>query len=190
MWNRYRIARAVLTGVLATVGGLVVAPMLATSLGAAGTAEATPRLPADGPAAAVLAWSGYGARAASIGQPPAGVMVQLGIVHTAMHDTVVALGLRDRPFPVGVYARPDPSAPAAIAAAAYTVLIARVPTQRAFLDAAYQEYLARIPDGAAKNRGVELGRRVAVGLLDRRAGEGMDDADPRVLGTSPPTPCR
>jgi hypothetical protein len=194
MWNRYRIARSVLTGVLAAAGVLVV-PMVATSLGSAGPAQATRRSPADGPSGAMLAWSGYGAQAASAGQPPASVTVQLEIVHIAMHDTVVALGLRGQLFPVGVHMRPDTSAPAAIAAAAYTVLVARVPSERAFLDATYREYLAAIPDGAAKNRGVELGRAVAARVLDRRAGDGMDTVpyvrpiqDPGVLGTSAPTP--
>ena len=187
MRNRYRIARSVLGVVLATVGVLAVLPVLASSRGGAGPVQPTRSSAADGPSDAVLAWSGYATQAAAASQPPVGVMVQLEIVHAAMHDTAVALDWRGRPFLIGVYPRPEASAPAAIAAAAYTVLIARLPTQRAFLDAIYQEYLAWIPDGVAKNRGVELGRRFAQRVLGRRAGDGMD-LD--VLGTTAPTPGR
>jgi hypothetical protein len=163
---------------------LVAVAVLFTTLGAAGPAEATRRSPAEGPSDAMIAWSGYSAQALSAGQPPASANVQLGIVHVAMYDTVVALGLRTQPFLIRVPVRLDTSAPAAIAAAAYTVLVARLPSQRPFLDATYQEYLAGIPDGAAKSRGVELGRRVAATVLSWRAGDGMD----RTVAYVQPTP--
>jgi hypothetical protein len=163
---------------------LVVVAVAATSLGLAGPAEATRRSPADGPSDAVRAWSGYSAQAISASQPSASATVQLGIVHVAMYDTVFALGLPTRPFPDQVHTRPDTSAPAAIATAAYTVLVARLPTRRAYLDATYQEYLAGIPAGAGKDRGVDLGRRVAVRVLAWCAGDGWHSTVPYV----PPTP--
>jgi hypothetical protein len=154
---------------------LVLVTAVAMTVGLAGPAEATRPPAADGPADPVLAWSGYGAQAISAGRPPANVMVQLGIEHVAMYDTAVALGLRARPFLVRLHAHPGTSAPAAVAAAAYTVLAARVPAQRDFLDTTYREYLAAIPDGPAKRRGVELGGRAAAAVLAWRAGDGMDN---------------
>ena len=164
-------ARSMLTAVLVTVGVVVVLPVLATWLGVAGPTQTTRLSPAQGsfggPSDAMRTWSGYAAQAAAVGQPSTSVVVQLEIVHSAMHETVVALGLDGRPLPVRVRPVPDASAPAAIAAAAHTVLTARLPTQRAFLDSIYREYLAGIPDGAAKNRGVELGRGAAARVLGR-----------------------
>jgi hypothetical protein len=165
---------------------LVVVTAVATTVGLVGPAEATRSPAANGPADAVLAWSGYGAQAISAGRPAASVMVQLGIEHVAMYDTVVALGLRSRPFLVRIQARPGTSAPAAVAAAAYTVLVERVPTQREFLDATYRDYLAGIPDGAGKSRGVALGRRVATAVLAWRADDGMDRSVPYVQPTPGP----
>ena len=159
---------------------LVVAAIVATTFGVARPAEATHGHAADGPADAVLAWSAIGAQAISAGRPAASVMVQLGIEHVAMYDTAVALGLRARPFLVRLHARPDTSAAAAVATAAHAVLVARVSTERAFLDGTYREYLAGLPDGAAKNRGVELGARVAAAVVAWRTGDGMDNTVPYV----------
>jgi hypothetical protein len=174
MLNRFRIA------------SLVAMAILAVMLGGPGPAAASPSLPADGPSEAVFAWSGYSAQALSVGGPLASADVQLGIVHVAMHDTVVALGLRAHPFVSRLPASPGASAPAAIAAAAYTVLIERLPTRRAFLDATYQRYLAGIPHGAAEDRGVELGRRVAATVLAWQARDGWDSTVPYVPSAASP----
>jgi hypothetical protein len=153
---------------------------VAAMLGVAGPADATSASAAAGPADAVLAWSGYGAQAITAGRPPANAMVLLGIEHVAMYDVAVALGLPARPVAVRARARPDTSGPAAIATAAHDVLVARVPAQRAFVDTPYQAYLAGIPDGATKSRGVDLGRRVATGVLAWRSGDGLDNSVPYV----------
>jgi hypothetical protein len=148
---------------------------VAVMLGVAGPADATSVSAAAGPADAVLAWSGYGAQAINVGRPPANAMVLLGIEHVAMYDVAVALGLPAHPVAVRVRAHPNTSGPAAIATAAHDVLVARVPAQRAFLDTTYRDYLAGIPDGATKRRGVDLGQRVATGVLAWRADDGLDN---------------
>jgi hypothetical protein len=133
--------------------------------------------PADAgqPADPVLAWSGYGAQAITAGRAPASAMVLLGIEHVAMYDTAVALGLRAEPFVIRLRAQPGTSSAAAIATAAHHVVAARVPAQQAFLDATYANYLAGIPDGAGKRRGVDLGRRIAAAVLAWRAHDGLDN---------------
>jgi len=158
----------------------IIVAVIATTFGVTGPAEATRPSAADGPADAVLAWSGIGAQAISTGRPPANIMVQLGIEHVAMYDTAVALGLPGRPFRVAEHARPGTSAPAAVATAAYTVLIGRIAAARTFLDNTYRDYLAGIPDGVAKSRGVELGRRVGASVLAWRADDGMGNTVPYV----------
>jgi hypothetical protein len=131
-----------------------VAALLTGVLGLAQSAAANQ---ANGQADPVLVWSGYGAQAVTAGRAPASAMVLLGIEHIAIYDTAVALGLRADPFVARVSARVGTSAPAAIATAAHHVLVARVPAQRAFLDDKYQQYLAGVRDGTAKQRGIELG---------------------------------
>lgn len=144
--------------------------------------------PADHPgsvsAAPVLDWSRYATQAMT-GRPPASSEVQLGIVHAAIADTVAALG-HGRPFLADV--RPDrrASASAAVATAAYDVLRARVPAQQPYLDATYGEYLAAVPDGAAKERGIRLGRTVAGAVLGWRAGDGLDATVPYLQRTPGP----
>ncbi|MEV5967767.1 vanadium-dependent haloperoxidase [Kribbella sp. NPDC051952] len=140
---------------------------------------------ASGPvsAAPVLDWSRYATQAIVAGRPPASSEVLLGIVHIAIADTVAGLGY-GRPFHFAV--RPDrhASASAAVATAAYDVLKARVPASG--LEGTYADYLAGVPDGRAKARGIALGRSVAVAVLAWRAGDGLDNVVPYVQ--KPPGP--
>ncbi|MFI5690559.1 vanadium-dependent haloperoxidase [Kribbella sp. NPDC051586] len=135
-------------------------------------------------AAPVLDWSRYATQAIVTGRPPASSEVLLGIVHIAIADTVAGLGY-GRPFKFAV--RPDhrASAPAAVATAAYDVLRARVPNATG-LDATYSGYLAGVPAGLAKDRGVALGRSVAAAVLAWRAGDGFDNTVPYVQRTPGP----
>ena len=140
--------------------------------------------PAQGSAGPVLDWNSYGAQAIVAGRPPSSSEVLLGILHVAMYDTAVALGLDADPYLRRDRAPRHTSAPAAIATSAYQVLVARVPAQKPFLDTAYAQYLAGVPDGTAKQNGLELGARVAARVLEWRSGDGFDVPVPYV---QPPT---
>ena len=123
-------------------------------------------------AAPVLDWSRVAAQSiVAAGRPPAGTEVLMGIVHIAIADTVAGLGY-GRPYVADV--RPDrhASAASAVATAAYDVLKARAPG--ATLDGTYADYLAGVPDGKAKTRGIALGRAVAADVLAWRAGDGFE----------------
>lgn len=142
--------------------------------------------PANGPADAVLDWNAYGAQAIVAGRPPSSSAVLLGILQVAIYDTAVGLGLHAEPY-LGRDRAPRPtSARAAISTAAYQVLVARVPAQKPFLDAAYEQYLAAVPDGRAKQNGLDLGARVAARVLAWRAGDGFDVSVPYIQ--TPPGP--
>jgi hypothetical protein len=56
------------------------------------------------------------------------------------------------------------STAAAIATVAHGVLVTRVSTQQAMLDAEYDQYLAAVPDGRAGRAGVALGAGRGPGL--------------------------
>jgi hypothetical protein len=156
---------------------LVVVLVNAALLGAAVPAARAYSPPAAGPADPVLAWSEYAQRAI-VADAPAASPVLLGIAHVAMYDTAVALGLRADPFLHRLPAALDTSAEAAIAAATYHVVVARLAGRREFLATTYRRYLADVPAGQAKRNGVNLGARVAARVLSWRAGDGLDGSVP------------
>ncbi|MFI6673723.1 vanadium-dependent haloperoxidase [Kribbella sp. NPDC050470] len=150
--------------------------MLATfALSAVGLSPtATAKAPSAAP---VLDWSRVATQAIVTGRPPASSEMLMGIVHIAIADTVAGLG-HGRPYVAAV--RPDrhASAAAAVATATYDVLKARVPAVS--LETTYADYLAGVPDGKAKTRGIALGRAVADAVLAWRAGDGLDNQVPYV----------
>jgi len=90
-------------------------------------------------------------------------------MHGAVFDAVQSI---THEFPAYLHALPAPasaSTEAAAVAAAHDVLTALYAPQRAKLDGAYGASLARIADGAAKDEGVDLGRRAAVAMLSARS---------------------
>ena len=95
------------------------------------------------------------------------------IAHLAIHDALNAIDRRFEPYAVDEWAPPDTSPEAAVAAAAYTVLIRLVPSAATTLDGAYAQALEEIPPGAAREAGLDLGQRVANRLVDLRADDGF-----------------
>lgn len=132
---------------------------------------------------AVLHWSGVAADAIVVGRSPAAGAVLGGMVHGAMYDAVAAVEGGLQPFATSVTAPPDASADAAVAQAARDVLVARVPLQTPTVQAAYDAYMASIPNGPAKDAGKAVGAAGA-GMLAMRTGDHFDDNVPYV---QPPT---
>lgn len=166
---------------ISLVGALTVA-----LLGVAAPQSYAGRTDARAPADPVLDWNAYGTQAIVAGRPPSSSAVLLGILHVSIYDTTVALGHNTDPFLRRHSAPRGTSAAAAIAAAAYHVLVGRVPAQKPFLDGAYEQYLAGVPDGRAKRRGLALGAQVAADVLAWRADDGFDASVPYVQ--QPPGP--
>jgi hypothetical protein len=100
-------------------------------------------------------------------------LVDLAYVHVAMYDAVNAIDGHHSVFAV-VPRSPthEASREAAAAAAAYTVLKSFFPTQQAYLDTVYSNYLLSLNSGIA--RGVAVGTEVATTLLALRAGDGRN----------------
>ena len=113
--------------------------------------------------------------------------VDLATVHVAIYDAVSAIDGRFKPFAI------SPTAPAAGAsmdaaasAAAYGVLRALFPNRSASYQAAYDSYVAALPAGDAKTRGLALGDEVAAGVVRLRANDGRAVVlAPYVSGTAP-----
>ena len=82
-------------------------------------------------------------------------------------------------------ANPSASPEAAAIAAAYNVLKGVFPAQQSFLDGAYANSLAAIPNGQSKNDGIAIGAEVAQGILALRADDVLGTVIPYTFGTGP-----
>ena len=99
--------------------------------------------------------------------------VDLATVHVAIYDAVMAIAGTHRPYAITpTAAAAGASQEAAVAAAAYRVLLGLFPSRTAQYQAAYDSFLATLPDGTAKTQGLAVGAEVAAGILALRAGDG------------------
>lgn len=95
-----------------------------------------------------------------------GAMTQI-----AVHDALNAIAPRYETYAFdGKNKHADPVA--AVATAAYEVLVASQPNQKAMLDSLLAVSLAKVPEGQAKNEGIDLGKKSAAAILDLRKDDG------------------
>jgi hypothetical protein len=111
-----------------------------------------------------------------VGSPPPikpGLLFRaMAMMHLAMFNAVNAIGPRYQSYRFQSQEPPGASEDAAAASAAANVLAGIVPS--ADVRATLTSYLAAIPDGAAKDRGVKLGEDVAAKMLALRAEDGSN----------------
>jgi hypothetical protein len=148
--------------------------------------------PARARADAVTDWNVIAFNAAEASGKGPATACDIAMAHVAMHDALNAIDRRYEPYAYDGEAPHDASPEAAVAAAAHDVLVARIPNQKASLDAALASALAAIPDGRAKADGVEVGREAAAAIVARREKNGSKDITPYTpgneLGLWRPTP--
>jgi len=142
--------------------------------------------PTAGAATPVTHWSQVAEQTISVGRPPASSQQLSGVVHAAIYDAVAATEGKLVPFVSSPTVAAGASTDAAVATAARDVLLARVPLQAANIQAAYQLFMATVPDGDAKTAGIAVGTEVAADQLAARAGDGFGVAVPFVQ--PPPGP--
>jgi len=117
--------------------------------------------------------------------PPAS-MIDFAYVHIAVYDAVNAIDGRYSVFSVAPSTATAGASPeAATAAAAYTMLTALYPAQKAYLDRVYTDYLVSIPAGIAQTRGIAVGTDVAAAYVAQRTGDGRNANVPYVFGSGP-----
>jgi membrane-associated phospholipid phosphatase len=148
--------------------------------------------PAVAKADVVTAWNRTmvtGLEAAHVGPQPSS---RIGaIVETSVFDAVNGIGRRYAPFHVAPDAPPGASREAAAASAAYTALVALIPSQQPLFDQQLQSTLAQISDdpadpGQSVLRGLDWGRSVANAVMAWRANDGLNAVPPPyVFGMSP-----
>jgi hypothetical protein len=109
------------------------------------------------------------------------------ILHAAIYDAVNAIDGRHEPYLIKVeHVSPNASERAAAASAAHEVLVELFPSFQATLDDQLTASLAKLPDGAGKSEGADLGKAVAQAIVTLRANDGSAaPLVPYVFGTAP-----
>jgi hypothetical protein len=92
------------------------------------------------------------------------------LVEVAMFNAVDCIEPKYHPYGMQVEPSPDTSQDAAAATAAATVLIKLVPNSNVKQQLA--DYLAKIPDGPAKDRGIKVGQDAAAKTMEMREKDG------------------
>jgi PAP2 superfamily len=92
------------------------------------------------------------------------------LVNVAMFNAVNCIEPKYRPFKVQLEPSPDTSQVAAAASAAANVLMQIVPNSNVKQQLA--DYLTKVPDDPAKDRGIQLGEEIATRLVKMRADDG------------------
>src|SRR5438105_7481383 len=112
--------------------------------------------PIQAKAEAVSDWNLLGLTVlTNVARPGAAAAIDFAYMNAAIYDSVNAIDGRYSVYAVRPTTSPVGASPeAATAAAAYTVLKTLFPTQQAFLDTAYANYLLSIPAGISQTRGI------------------------------------
>ena len=113
------------------------------------------------------------------------------MVHLAVHDAVAAIEGGYSPYRASKskHRERDADVKAAVATAAYLTARGRVaPTQVAYLDQEYANFMAGLPEGPAKADGIRIGTGSAATLLEARAGDGFSNVLLYQCSEVPPPP--
>jgi hypothetical protein len=95
----------------------------------------------------------------------------MAMLHVAMFEAVNAIERRHAPYKLTLGSHPNASKEAAAAAAAHGILVALHPDQQASLNSTLTGALAKVADGDAKSKGIELGKKAAADVLALRAND-------------------
>jgi hypothetical protein len=99
------------------------------------------------------------------------------MLHVAMFEAVNAIDRRYAPYKLNLAAERTISKEAAAASAAYDILVALYPDQKADLDATLAASLSGITETEAKSKGIELGKKAAAGIIALRANDSSDKTE-------------
>jgi hypothetical protein len=120
---------------------------------------------------AVLDWNAIAAQVHfAAGRPGPSVAIDFAVVQATVHDAIQAYDKTFEPYATEILdasGSPD----AAVAKATHDILVNRFPTQAAFVDTAYANYLAA-HGLAADDPGVSVGAAAAAGMIALRTGDG------------------
>jgi PAP2 superfamily protein len=129
---------------------------------------------------AVIDWNAIAVTTALNGNPSispgsataGGTGLYLAYMHLAIYDAVNAIDHRFQSYGPEIPAPAGASTDAAVISAAYNTLVSYFSDQSASLTTQYTSALAVIPDGQAKDDGVQVGKAAANSIIAMRAGDG------------------
>jgi hypothetical protein len=167
-----------MTASAAFMAGLVAAPV---GNAAPVTTQSTPD------ATVAINWNSIAAASimTTAGQPPHVAVLSLAMVQGAVYDAVNAIDGGHEPYLVAPAAAPSDSMEAAVATAAFRVLVGLFPTQEGALQSLHEASLDSVPDGSAKSGGIAVGEAAAEAMLVDRANDGRGGPSTVVEGTDP-----
>jgi hypothetical protein len=110
--------------------------------------------------------------------------IYISYEQAAVYDAVVNIEGGYRPYNLRLAQHPGASVDAAVATAAYQVLVTYFSAQQTALESDYMASLAAIPDGPAKSEGIAVGQLAANSLIALRQDDGRE-AD---IGFTVPAP--
>ena len=128
------------------------------------------------------------------GQPPPVSVLHFAMVHGAVYDAVNAIDRGHRSYLVQPDANPTDSKEAAVATAAFRVLVGLFPGQVGTLQLLYDAYIAALPDNPPGSRaaGIAIGEATATAMLTNRMNDGRFGPSPTPYPIAPgiwrPTP--
>jgi hypothetical protein len=152
--------------------------------------------PAHARADTVTDWNGYASTAivTNAVQPPPVSALSFAMVQGAVYDAVNAIDRGHRSYLPQPPARRRASKDAAVATAAYRVLVSLFPLQQGTLDPQYATSLGAIADTppGAKAAGIAAGQAAATAMIAARENDGRGGPFTPLVGTTPgvwrPTP--
>jgi hypothetical protein len=129
-------------------------------------------------------WNDIATQLAVPSRPGPSSLLDLAMVHVAMHDSIQAYENRYETY-TGAIPNASGSPIAAAAAAAHDVLVAQFPPQGANLDALLTSYLSF--HNLLGDPGVGVGQVAAAAIVSKRSGDGSFPQNPEVVtgGTKP-----
>jgi membrane-associated phospholipid phosphatase len=141
----------------------------------------------------VIAWNKTALDAAHVDMTAVGLMSRnLAMVSGAVYDAVNSIDQFGAAYHANLTAPSGASAQTAASQAAYTVLVALYPTQKARFDATLAQTLGTIPNGPSKKAGRAVGVAAGEDILAWRANDGSSTMMTYTPGTAPgqwqPTP--
>ncbi|MFI5897321.1 vanadium-dependent haloperoxidase [Actinoplanes sp. NPDC051513] len=175
MAHRVRFSKLLGAAVVAVLGLTVLTPTAASAQSAA-------------PPNAVLAWNIHAQTAIYevARQSPTAGSRSFAMVQGAVYDAVNAIaGAPYEPYLVAPRAHRGDSTPAAVATAAYRVLLSLFPAQAAALRAQYDEALAVTSEGLPKRSGIRVGEAAAAAMIADRRNDGAFSDATWPVGTAP-----
>lgn len=134
----------------------------------------------------LLLWNNA-ATVAAAGLPPNFESRAYAMVNIAMYDALNSIKPKSKAYAYFSRQPANASIDAALATAAHDAMVAALPQKISYADSLLNASLSFIPDGDAKQKGIEAGKAAANAIVTKRTGDGSENAEivPFIQGTLP-----